>query len=324
MSPRPPPPWRMTTLSKIQIALFAAGTALIAWESHRSARQQSELAQVQASVASQQAELDSRQTTLDELLAKNRQLQEAEDRSGNGTLLALMRERAAATAAAADASAPSPGFRGALTRVLDSPEQLGAEREHRRNQIRADMGTFFRLANASPEQVERFLDVSMDAEQRKAARLSALLHGTLSVADALRQRDQDEAQLELQKHQALGDSGYEFLNGIADGMRNDEAKRLLKLVQQNMGDNPLTPEQSDRLQPLFKSEIVMANTDEVDLFRPPDDWAREYLQHEENILQAASGFLTPAQIETLRAIGSYDLADRQNRMAAQRKSLGLR
>jgi hypothetical protein len=234
-----------------------------------------------------------------------------------------MRERAAATQAATESAPPNRGVGAALTRVLDSQEQRDAEREHQANKIRADMGTFFRLANLSPEKVDQFVAFSVEAERRKTARLSALLHGTLSVADAIRQRDNDEVEFEKKRHEVLGDSGYEFLNGIADGMRNDEAKRLLKLIQQNMGGNALTQEQSDRLQPLIKSEIVSINTDNVELFRPPDEWARQYLQRHENVLQAGSGFLTPAQIETLRAIAAYDLADRQKRMAARRQSLGI-
>ena len=313
----------MTTLGKIQIALLVAGAVLIGWELQQSARQRRELASVRAASEAQQRELDSRQAELDELSAKNQQLQETETRAGNETLLALMRERAAATRAATESAPPNRGVGAALTRVLDSTEQRDAEREHLANKIRADMGTFFRLANLSPEKVDQFVAFSVEAEQRKAARLSALLHGTLSVADAIRERDNDEAEFEKKRHEVLGDSGYEFLNGIADGMRNDEAKRLLKLIQQNMGDNALTQEQRDRLQPLIKSEIVSINTDNVELFRPPDEWARQYLQRQENMYQAASGFLTPAQIETLRAIAAYDLADRQKRMAARRQSLGI-
>ena len=309
--------------SKIQIALFAVGAMLMGWKYHQSAVQRTELVSVQVTLEAQQRELDARRAALDELLAKSQQLQEVETQTGNERLLALMRERAAATQAGTESAAPNRGFGGALARVLDSPEQRDAERDRLRSQIRAGMGTFFRLANLSPEQVDRFVDASVEAEQRKAARLSALLHGTMSLADAIRQRDDDDVEFEKKRHEVLGDSGYEFLNGIAEGMRNDEAKRLLRLVQQNMGDNPLTQEQSDRLQPLIKSEIVSINMDDVELFRLPDEWAQQYMQRQENVLQAASGFLTPAQIETLRAIGGYDLADRQKRMAARRQSLGI-
>jgi hypothetical protein len=207
--------------------------------------------------------------------------------------------------------------------VLDSPEQWDLEQEHLRNQIRAGMGTFFRLANLPPDRVEQYIDLSVEVERRKAARLSALLHGTMSVADAIRERDNDQLESEKRQHEVLGDSGYQFLNGIADGMRTEEAKRLLKLVQQNMGNNPLTPEQSDRLQPLIKSEIVSINMDDIELFRPSDEWARQCLQHHSNVLQAAADFLTPAQIEALRAIATFDLADRQRHMAARRQSLGI-
>jgi hypothetical protein len=313
----------MTTLSKIQIALLAAGAGLICWQFRQSAMQRSELALVRAELEVQQRELDARQAALDELVAKSQQLQETETRAGNETLLALMRERAASAQAAGESAPQNRGVGAALAKVLEDPLQRDAEQEHLRNQIRAGMGTFFRLANLSPQKVEEYIDFSVEAERRKTARLSALLHGTMTVADAIRERDNDEVAFEKRRHEVLGDSGYEFLNGIAEGMRNDEAKRLLKLIQQNMGDNALTQEQSDRLQPLIKTEIVAINMDDVELFRPPQEWAQQCIQHQENVLQAATGFLTPAQIETLRAIGAYELADRQKRMAARRQSLGI-
>ena len=313
----------MTTLSKIQIALLLTGAVVIGWQFRRSATQRSELASVRAELETRQSELDSGQAALEELAATNRQLQEIEARAGNETLLALMRERAAFSQAAAESAPRNRGVGAALAQALDSPEQWNAEQEHRRNQIRAGMGTFFRLANLSPQQVEEFIDLSVEAERRRAARLSALLHGSTSVDDAIRQRDNDEGEFEKKKHEVLGDSGYDFLNGIADGMRNDEAKRLLKLVQQNMGNNALTQEQSDRLQPLFKTEIVSINMDDVEVFRPPDEWALSCLQHHENVLRAAADFLTPAQVETLRAIAAYDVTDRQKRLAARRRSLGI-
>ena len=55
-------------------------------------------------------------------------------------------------------------------------------------------------------------------------------------------------------------------------MRNDEAKRLLNGIQQNMGANNLTQEQSNRLQSLLKSELCTLPLDDIDLFRPPEWW----------------------------------------------------
>jgi hypothetical protein len=313
----------MTTLSKTQIALLTAGAMLIVWQHHQSATRSSQLASVRAELEARQRELDFGQTALDQLAATNHQLQQAETGAGNHTLLALTRERAAFTRAANESTPQNQGVGAALAQVLDSPEQRQADEEHLRNQIRAGMGTFFRLADLPPDRVEQYIDLSVELERRKAARLSALLHGTMSVADAIRERDNDQLESEKRQREVLGDSANQFLDGIADSMRNEEAKRLVKLIQQNMGNNALTQEQSERLQPLIKTEIMSINMDDVELFRPPNEWARQCTQHQENVLQAAADFLTAAQIETLRVIASYDLADRQKRMAARRQSLGI-
>ncbi len=189
--------------------------------------------------------------------------------------------------------------------------------------MRAGLGTFFRLLNLPREKADAFVDLGIEAERRKAARLSALLHGNIAVADALRERDNDEVEFDKQRHEVLGDEGYTFYNGIADGMRTAEAKRLLTLVQQNMGGNDLNQDQSDRLQALIKTQIVTLNMDDIRVFRPPDEWAERCIGHQQNVLQGAAEFLAPAQLENLRAIAAYDLADRQRQMAARRKSLGI-
>jgi hypothetical protein len=257
------------------------------------------------------------------LSASNHELQETEARAGNETLRALMRERAAATRNTSEAGSPNRSVGAAMGKVLEDHGLQDVERERLGNKIRADMATFFKMANLPPEKVDQFVAFSVEAEQRKAARFSGLLHGTLSVNDAIRERDNDEIELEKKRREVLGESGYEFLNGIADGMRNEEAKRVLKLIQQNMGPNTLTGDQSDKLQALIKREIVSLNVGNEDLFRPPDELVRQYWQRLEDVLQAASGFLTPNQIETMRTIAAYDLADRQKRVAARRQSLGI-
>jgi hypothetical protein len=313
----------MTTSGKIQIALIAVGAAVIGWEVHQSGKQRHELGSVQAASEAQQRELDARATELDELSASNHELQETEARAGNETLRALMRERAAATRNTSEAGSPNRSVGAAMGKVLEDHGLQDVERERLGNKIRADMATFFKMANLPPEKVDQFVAFSVEAEQRKAARFSGLLHGTLSVNDAIRERDNDEIELEKKRREVLGESGYEFLNGIADGMRNEEAKRVLKLIQQNMGPNTLTGDQSDKLQALIKREIVSLNVGNEDLFRPPDELVRQYWQRLEDVLQAASGFLTPNQIETMRTIAAYDLADRQKRVAARRQSLGI-
>jgi len=42
------------------------------------------------------------------------------------------------------------------------------------------------------------------------------------------------------------------------------------------------------------------------------------------VLNGIASYLTPAQIETLKALGAYDLAERQKQMMLKRKSLGIK
>jgi hypothetical protein len=42
------------------------------------------------------------------------------------------------------------------------------------------------------------------------------------------------------------------------------------------------------------------------------------------VLKGIAEFLTPAQVETLKALGAYDLAERQKQMLLKRKSLGIK
>jgi hypothetical protein len=157
-----------------------------------------------------------------------------------------------------------------------------------------------------------------------AERLSALLHGTMTVAEAARQRDADEAEYEQQSREVLGDGGMDFLNGVAEGIRKGEAKRLAGIVQDNMGANPLTPDQSERLQALIKAEIIPIRMDDVELFRPPEEWTQYCLECQRKVLTAAADFLTPAQQETLKTIGAAVLANGQQQMAERRKTLGIK
>jgi hypothetical protein len=150
------------------------------------------------------------------------------------------------------------------------------------------------------------------------------ISGEFVAPSTARQRDANEADYEQQSRAVLGDDGMNFLNGIADGIRNNEAKRLAGIVQGNMAANPMTPEQSDRLQALIKAEIVSVKMDDVELFRPPEELTQYGFERQRKLLTAAADFLTPAQLETLKTMGAAVLANGQQQMAQRRKALGIK
>jgi len=308
----------------IQILLLAVSGLLSAWQYHRHLSQSQELATVEAKVAAQRIELESRRAALAAAQETNAETLETERRAGNEMLLPLMRERAAATQAASAAAAKTQGLGSTLAKALDDSDPSQVERDYQRNQARAQLDLFFKLTNLSPEKVDQYVDLEIEMNRRQSERIAGLLCGTLSVADAVKQRDQAYQEQQDQRREILVPDGWATLQGIADGMRNDAAKSLTSAVQANMGDNPLTPEQSDRLQSVIKAEVTANTMDDTDLFRPVAEWTQMVTDHEQHVLQVASEFLTPAQQQTLQFLEGENLKQLLQQHEQRIKALGIK
>jgi len=313
----------MRLSNKMQLVLLGVGISLAGLEGWRHVRQAGELAQVEAQVRAGEQELESRRSAVTAAEQRNQEVVESEKSAGNERLLALMRERAAATRSPSESAAKTHTFGSALASVLDSPDQQQVEKDSQRDQMRANLDLFFRMTKLSPEKIEQYLDLEIDNKRRDSDRMAALLHGSMSVADALSQRDADRLQQESQRREILGPEGTAFLDSVADGMRNDEAKRMVGAIQQNMGNEPLSQEQSDKLRGLLKTEVSANSMDNTDLFRPLDEWTQVVSDREQHVVQGAAEFLTPGQVEELKGLVALDLAQRQAQREQQRQALGI-
>ena len=279
----------------MQVGLLALGLSLVAWEGWRQTYQAHELAEIEAQIGAAERESESRRSALAAAEQRNRQAVDDEGRAGNQGLLALMRERAAVAKSASEATTETRTFGNALAGVLDSADQKQADKKYLRDQMRASLELFFKMTKLSPEKMDQYLDMEIDAKQRDSDRLAALLRGSMSVADALSQRDEDRSQEEAQRREILGPDGQAFFDSIADGMRNESAKQLVGAIQQNMGNAALSQEQSDKLQGLIKTQVATDSMDNTDLFRPPAEWTQMVSDHEQAVVQGAAAFLTPDQ-----------------------------
>ena len=309
---------------KMQFGLLAVGISLVGWEGWRHVRQGRELAEVAAQAQAAEQELESRRSAVAAAEQRNREVIEAEERAGNERLVALMRERAAAAKSISESAAKPQTFGNAVASVLDSSSQQQTEKNYQRDQARAHLDLFFKLANLSPEKIDQYIDLDIDTKRRNSDRTAALLRGSMSVADALSQRDEDRRQEESRRREILGPEGEAVFQSIGDGMRNDAAKRLVGAIQQNMGGEPLTQEQTGKLQALIKVEMFTApSLDNTDLFRPLDEWTQIVSDRQQKVVQGASEFLSPTQVETLKGLVALDLAQRQKQRAQQCKVLGI-
>jgi RNA polymerase sigma factor (sigma-70 family) len=311
----------MTTFQKAVVtAALAVTVGAGIFEAHQNSESQKQiqnLRQQQSSLNDQFAQLqrerDDATNQLDDLLAENAQLR---SNSNQQELLKLRGEVTAAARAAADAAAKPRNPR-------NNPESSQAEADNQRNQARAHLDQFFKLTNLSPEKADQYVDLEVEMKRRQNERMKGLLSGTLSVAEAVRQRDQDIQQQQDQRREILGPDGWATLQSIADGMRNGVANSLMGAVQANMGDNSLTQQQSDRLQGLIKAEVVANTMDDTDLFRPVNEWTQMVTDHQQHVLQAASQFLTPAQQETLQFLEKANLAQLLQQREQRIKALGI-
>lgn len=314
----------MTRTTRIHFGLLTAAVLLMGWQFQQHLRQNRELAAVNIQSRTIGQKLESQGIALAELEKRNRELEEAERRAGNQTLLSLMKERNAAGTALRQAASEKRVLGNATVRVMENPEQQQLEREVLRNQHRADLSVFFKLQNLSPERQEQYIDLQIDMEQRKAARLSALLQGKMTVADAVRERDNDNVESERRRREVLGEKASGWFDELADGIRGDEAKRRVTEIQKNMGAHTLNEEQSVRLQSLIKVQVTKAQFDDIDAFRSPEEFAQVIRDDQNLVLDQAAGFLSPAQLETLKTLGVARIEREVKSMIHRRRALGIR
>jgi hypothetical protein len=311
----------MTTFQKtIVTAAIVATVGAGIFEAHQNSQSQKQIQSLQQQqnslndqLAQLQRERDDATNRLDGLLAENAQLK---SNSNERELLRLRGEVTAASRAAADAAAKMRGLRNGSGQ---SPE----DGDSQRNQTRANLETFFKLTNLPAEKAERYVDLEVEMKRRQDERMKALLNGSLSVAEAVRQRDQDKQAQEDQRRALLGPDGWTTLQSIADGMRNNVANNLIGAVEANMANNPLTPEQSNRLRSAIKAEVAANTLDDTDLFRPVDEWSKMVTDRQQHVVQAASEFLTPAQQETLQFLERANLAQLLQQREQRRKAIGI-
>ena len=212
----------MTTLQKaIVTATLVVTVGAGIFEAHQNSESQKQIQNLQQQqnslneqFAQLQRERDDATNQLAGLIAENDQLK---SNSNERELLKLRGEVTAASRAAVDAAAKtrSPGKNS-------EPSQV----DFQRNQTRANLDQFFKLANLSPEKADQYVNLEVEMKRRQDERMKALLGGSLSVAEAVRQRDLDNQQQQDQRRELLGPDGWGVLQSIADGMRSDVAKRL--------------------------------------------------------------------------------------------------
>jgi hypothetical protein len=312
----------MTRSNQISIGIGLLTTAILLahWQFQQHLLGNQDVAAFEKQAPLMEARLETNRLALAQLEKRNHELEEAERRAGNQTLVSLMRERNAVSLASGQAESKTHSVRNVLAGALENPEQQQLELEYLRNQGRAGLSQFFKLKNVPPEKQEQYIDLQIAMEQRQTARLSALLQGKMTVAEARSQQESDQVENERRRREVLGEEAITFLDGVSLGLRTD---KIMENVQEFMGDERLNQAQSDQLKPLLAIYFRAPPIDDIDVFRPPAEW-EIIRERQKDFHIRAVDFLTPAQSEKLKQLGS-DYLDQKIKDARQkRKELGIR
>jgi RNA polymerase sigma factor (sigma-70 family) len=283
---------QVMTWSKLSMVAGAVAIALAAVEWKQAATASRKVEQLQAQLRDQ-AKLRQTQeakiTKLDELnLEMKKQIQMAARHT------AKARNR---NSLAAAASAPKPNK---LAAMFNDPAMKQILREMAAKEFRKLYGPLLAQLNLTPDQSNKFYDILIDNKMNSVvAKTDRMASGDLSGLNTLTAQTQKEADAGIQA--LLGDAAFaqyqDYQSGLADRV-------MLDRITPDFAESPLTDDQQQELLETMQEARKSVAGDNT-AFSVGDSSAamgQKLDQQEainEEVLQQAASFLTPAQLQIL-------------------------
>jgi len=309
----------MTTLQKtIVAAALAAAVGTGIYAVHQSSRLRDQiqtLQQEQTPLTAQIEQLQQERNQASNQLAALRD-ENARLKSGSNTteLLKLrgqvgtLRQRAAADEA--KNNQPASG----LDKMMSDPAMKEYLRHAQMEKIRSMYADLFKELKLTPEQTDQFLQIMGDMASKSMEQIAAPGTPNQSATDTL-------ASLGSQLYTLLGDQGMARFQEYSAEI---PARTTVTLLNAQLGDTPLSADQSAQLLQVVKAEpadLTMGITgapDKVFLGSQTDinNFLQQVAQSNQRILQQAGGFLTPDQLAALNAVLTKAVEARQLQAAA--------
>jgi RNA polymerase sigma factor (sigma-70 family) len=309
----------MTTLQKtiVAAALAAAvGTGIYAVQQGAQLRGQiRSLEEQQAPMTAQIDQLQQKRAQAAGQLAALRD-ENARLKSGSNTteLLKLrgqvgtLRQRVAANEA--KSNTPASG----LDKMMSDPAMKEYIRQAQKDKIRSMYADLFKELKLTPEQSDQFLELLCNVASKSLDRIASTGTSDPPAADA-------NANLGSQLQALLGDAGMARFKEYSDEI---SARTTVTLLNGQLGDNPLSDEQSAQLLQVVKAEptdLTMGITGAPDkAFLGSQSDINNFLQRvsesDQRILQQAGSFLSPDQLTALDALLAKAVEARKLQAAA--------
>ncbi len=222
----------------------------------------------------------------------------------------MLRQRAVASEA--KSSSPTTG----LAKLMSDPAMKEYLHQAQIDKFKSMYGDLFKELKLTPEQTDRFLQISVDKASTFLAKYSGTAQGTPDQAPAEPARDQGSQLQEL-----LGDAGYARYKEYSDEI---PARTTIGLVNTELGENSLNKEQSARLLQVVKAEpadltqgitgapdkVFLGSQSDIDTF------LQQVGESNQRILQQTANFLTADQQAALNTVLTSAIEKRKLQAAA--------
>ena len=309
----------MTTLQKtIVAAALAAAVGTGIYAVHQGAQLRGQIKSLEDQQAPLTAQIQQLQREREQAAGQLATLREENARLKSGStpteLLKLRGEvgtlRQRAVANEAKSNLPSSG----LDKMMNDPAMKEYIRQAQKEKLRSMYADLFKELKLTPEQTDQFLQIMGDMASKSMERIATPGTPNQSAIDAL-------AGLGSQLYTLLGDQGMARFKEYSDEI---PARTTVTLLNGQLGDNPLTAEQSAQLLQIVKAEPadltkgITGAPDKAFLGSQADidAFLQRVAESNQRIVQQAGGFLTPDQLSALNAVLTRAIEARKLQAAA--------
>jgi len=213
------------------------------------------------------------------------------------------------SAATTDSAQPAPpsgpaATKGFLAQMLKDPAMRKMMQEQQERMMKKQYAPLIKQLNLNADQTSQFYAILMDQQSAAMSNGMNILAGGDQAAAAAKAAKDSQADTDSQLHALLGDDGMAQYKDFQEGMVD---RMLLEQMTPEFADNPLTPDQQQKLLQTMRTERQNANvpgqadtpTDPTDISGNMSRAMQQQEQVNQQVLQDAAAYLSPAQLQTL-------------------------
>jgi len=201
-----------------------------------------------------------------------------------------------------------------LAKMMNDPAMKEFVRQAQLEKIKSMFADLVKELKLTPEQANQFYQLINDNASKHMEQLTAKGQKTAELSV-------DDQELGNQLQALLGDAGYAQFKKYGEEI---PARTTISLLNAQLGDNPLGPEQSTRLLQVVKAEPYNLTQGITGAPDPTflgsqadiDSFLQQVTESNQRILQQAGSFLTPDQLAALNTVLTKAIDARKLQAAA--------